>query len=185
VTEADYGIANLGACRSIAERQAQIRAVAGYTPVGPQAQEARDRGIAPTRHLASCRGGMVGVEPSEARPQPARRAGHKGAVRWSNGSHRCPPPAIRRLVDPEHGEVRKGVRQSSSRPRGQAMGVAGVVGSGNLEVCLRCDGASRSVRRRWKPRRTSIPGYQARAGAALADFDIISSRRHQGGTLNE
>ena len=46
----EEGIANLGACRSIAERQAAIRAVAGYTPVGLKrsnrvTQDLRARGI--------------------------------------------------------------------------------------------------------------------------------------------
>ncbi|NDH61331.1 MAG: malonate decarboxylase subunit alpha [Alphaproteobacteria bacterium] len=85
----EEGIANVGACRSIAERQAAIRAVAGYTPVGlkrkkRETEELRRRGIVQLPE-------DVGVRPSEATRSLLATQDIKGLVRWSQGLY--DPPA--------------------------------------------------------------------------------------------
>ena len=85
----EEGIANLAACRSIAERQAAIRAVAGYTPVGlkrkkRETEELRRRGIVQLPE-------DVGVSPREASRGLLAAQDIKGLVKWSNGLY--DPPA--------------------------------------------------------------------------------------------
>ncbi len=84
----EEGIANLGACRSIAERQAAIRAVAGYTPVGlkrkkRETENLRARGIVQMPE-------DVGVRPSEASRSLLATQDIKGLVRWSKGLYDPP-----------------------------------------------------------------------------------------------
>ncbi len=84
----EEGIANLAACRSVAERQAAIRAVAGYTPVGlkrkkRETEDLRARGIVQLPE-------DVGVRPSEASRSLLATQDIKGLVRWSNGLYDPP-----------------------------------------------------------------------------------------------
>jgi len=88
----EEGIANLAACRSVAERQAAIRAVAGYTPVGlkrkkRETEELRRRGIVQLPE-------DVGVRPSEANRSLLAAQDIKGLVRWSNGLYDPPPQFV-------------------------------------------------------------------------------------------
>ncbi|MBI3198564.1 MAG: malonate decarboxylase subunit alpha [Rhodospirillales bacterium] len=88
----EEGIANLAACRSIAERQAAIRAVAGYTPVGlkrkkRETEELRRRGIVQLPE-------DVGVRPAEASRSLLAAQDIKGLVRWSNGLYDPPPQFV-------------------------------------------------------------------------------------------
>jgi malonate decarboxylase alpha subunit len=84
----EEGIANLAACRSVAERQAAIRAVAGYTPVGLKRSkrataDLRARGIVQLPE-------DVGVSPSEASRSLLATQDIKGLVRWSQGLYDPP-----------------------------------------------------------------------------------------------
>lgn len=88
----EEGIANLAACRSIAERQAAIRAVAGYTPVGlkrkkRETEELRRRGIVQLPE-------DVGVSPREASRSLLAAQDIKGLVKWSNGLYDPPPQFV-------------------------------------------------------------------------------------------
>lgn len=88
----EEGIANLAACRSIAERQAAIRAVAGYTPVGlkrkkRETEELRRRGVVQLPE-------DVGVSPREASRSLLAAQDIKGLVRWSNGLYDPPPQFV-------------------------------------------------------------------------------------------
>jgi malonate decarboxylase alpha subunit len=88
----EEGIANLSACRSVAERQAAIRAVAGYTPVGLKrskraTQDLRARGIVQLPE-------DVGVSPSEASRSLLAAEDIKGLVRWSQGLYDPPPQFV-------------------------------------------------------------------------------------------
>ncbi|MBL0897834.1 MAG: malonate decarboxylase subunit alpha [Reyranella sp.] len=88
----EEGIANLAACRSITERQAAIRAVAGYTPVGlrrkkRETEELRRRGIVRLPE-------DVGVSPKEASRSLLAAQDIKGLVRWSNGLYDPPPQFV-------------------------------------------------------------------------------------------
>ena len=101
----EEGIANLLLCRSDAEREQAIRGVAGYTPVGLKRETARvenlrDRGVIRRPEDSA----------STARRPPAicSPRGHQGPRALVRGPLR-PAPAIRRLVGPDHGEVRKGL----------------------------------------------------------------------------
>ena len=85
----EEGIANLAACRSIEERQAAIRGVAGYTPVGlkrnkRETQALRARGIIQLPE-------DVGVSPSDVSRSLLAAQDVKGLVRWSGGLY--DPPA--------------------------------------------------------------------------------------------
>jgi len=85
----EEGIANLAACRSVAERQAAIRAVAGYTPVGLKrsrrvTQDLRARGIVQFPE-------DLGVSPAQASRSLLAAEDIKGLVRWSKGIY--DPPA--------------------------------------------------------------------------------------------
>ncbi len=88
----EEGIANLAACRSIAERQAAIRAVAGYTPVGlkrkkRETEELRRRGIVQLPE-------DVGVSPREASRGLLAAQDIKGLVKWSGGLYDPPPQFV-------------------------------------------------------------------------------------------
>ena len=88
----EEGIANLAACRSIAERQAAIRAVAGYTPVGlkrkkRETEELRRRGIVQLPE-------DVGVAPREASRALLAAQDIKGLVKWSGGLYDPPPQFV-------------------------------------------------------------------------------------------
>ena len=85
----EEGIANLAACRSIEERRAAIRGVAGYTPVGlkrnkRETQALRARGIIQLPE-------DVGVSPSDVSRSLLAAQDVKGLVRWSGGLY--DPPA--------------------------------------------------------------------------------------------
>lgn len=84
----EEGIANLGACRDDAERQAAIRAVAGYTPVGlkrsrKDTDALRDRGIIK-------RPEDLGVSALDATRSLLAAADIKDLVRWSEGLYDPP-----------------------------------------------------------------------------------------------
>jgi malonate decarboxylase alpha subunit len=88
----EEGIANLLACRSVAERQAAIRAVAGYTPVGlkrkkSETEALRRRGIVQLPE-------DVGVSPREASRSLLAAQDIKGLVRWSKGLYDPPPQFV-------------------------------------------------------------------------------------------
>ena len=85
----EEGIANLSACRSVAERQAAIRAVAGYTPVGLKRKEARRPRTCRARGIVQLPED-VGVRPSEASRSLLATQDIKGLVRWSNGLYDPP-----------------------------------------------------------------------------------------------
>ena len=84
----EEGIANLAACRTTAERQAAIRGVAGYTPVGLKrstrdTMELRERGIIRLPE-------DVGVSPSAVSRSLLAAQDIKGLVRWSGGLYDPP-----------------------------------------------------------------------------------------------
>jgi malonate decarboxylase alpha subunit len=84
----EEGIANLGACRDDAERQAAIRAVAGYTPVGLKRSRAdtnslHERGIIK-------RPEDLGVSALDATRSLLAAADIKDLVRWSGGLYDPP-----------------------------------------------------------------------------------------------
>jgi malonate decarboxylase alpha subunit len=88
----EEGIANLAACRSIEERQAAIRGVAGYTPVGlkrskKQTQDLRSRGIIRLPE-------DLGVAPSDVSRSLLAAQDIKGLVRWSGGLYNPPSQFI-------------------------------------------------------------------------------------------
>jgi len=85
----EEGIANLAACRSIEERRAAIRGVAGYTPVGlkrskRETQALRARGIIQLPE-------DIGVSPAQVSRSLLAAQDIKGLVRWSGGLY--DPPA--------------------------------------------------------------------------------------------
>ena len=85
----EEGIANLAACRTIEERRAAIRGVAGYTPVGlkrkkSETQALRARGIISLPE-------DLGVSPSDVSRSLLAAQDIKGLVRWSGGLY--DPPA--------------------------------------------------------------------------------------------
>lgn len=85
----EEGIANLAACRTLAERQAAIRGVAGYTPVGLKRSRRdtlalRERGIIKLPE-------DVGVSPADANRSLLAAQDIKSLVRWSGGLY--DPPA--------------------------------------------------------------------------------------------
>ncbi|MEI6034918.1 MAG: malonate decarboxylase subunit alpha [Verrucomicrobiae bacterium] len=85
----EEGIANLAACRTIEERRAAIRGVAGYTPVGlkrnkRETQALRARGIISLPE-------DLGVSPSDVSRSLLAAQDIKGLVRWSGGLY--DPPA--------------------------------------------------------------------------------------------
>lgn len=85
----EEGIANLAACRTMAERRAAIRGVAGYTPVGlkrnkRETQDLRARGIIRLPE-------DLGVSPSEVSRSLLAAQDIKSLVRWSGGLY--DPPA--------------------------------------------------------------------------------------------
>jgi malonate decarboxylase alpha subunit len=85
----EEGIANLAACRTIEERRAAIRGVAGYTPVGlkrkkSETQALRARGIIQLPE-------DLGVSPSDVSRSLLAAQDIKGLVRWSGGLY--DPPA--------------------------------------------------------------------------------------------
>ena len=80
------------ACRSVAERQAAIRAVAGYTPVGLKRSkrataDLRARGIVQLPE-------DLGVSPREANRSLLAAQDIKGLVRWSQGLYDPPPQFV-------------------------------------------------------------------------------------------
>jgi malonate decarboxylase alpha subunit len=88
----EEGIANLAACRSIEERQAAIRGVAGYTPVGlkrskKQTQDLRSRGIIRLPE-------DLGVATSDVSRSLLAAQDIKGLVRWSGGLYNPPSQFI-------------------------------------------------------------------------------------------
>ena len=85
----EEGIANLAACRTIEERRAAIRGVAGYTPVGlkrkkSETNDLRARGIIQLPE-------DLGVAPSDVSRSLLAAQDIKGLVRWSGGLY--DPPA--------------------------------------------------------------------------------------------
>ena len=88
----EEGIANLAACRTIEERQAAIRGVAGYTPVGlkrnmKETQELRARGIIRLPE-------DLGISPSSVSRSLLAAQDIKGLVRWSGGLYDPPSQFI-------------------------------------------------------------------------------------------
>lgn len=84
----EEGIANLAACRTIEERRAAIRGVAGYTPVGLKRNmrdtlELRTRGIIRTPE-------DLGVSPSQVSRGLLAAQDVKSLVRWSGGLYDPP-----------------------------------------------------------------------------------------------
>ena len=88
----EEGIANLVLCRSAEERQAAIRGVAGYTPVGlrrniKETQALRARGIIRLPE-------DLGVSPSDVSRSLLAAQDVKGLVRWSGGLYDPPSQFI-------------------------------------------------------------------------------------------
>lgn len=88
----EEGIANLVLCRSAEERQAAIRGVAGYTPVGlkrkiKETQTLRARGIIRLPE-------DLGVSPSDVSRSLLAAQDVKGLVRWSGGLYDPPSQFI-------------------------------------------------------------------------------------------
>lgn len=88
----EEGIANLAACRTTEERQAAIRGVAGYTPVGLKRSKAdtealRERGVIQ-------RPEDLGVSPASARRSLLAAQEIKDLVRWSGGLYDPPSQFI-------------------------------------------------------------------------------------------
>ncbi len=84
----EEGIANLAACRTIEERRAAIRGVAGYTPVGLKRSlkdtlELRSRGIIRLPE-------DLGVSPSQVSRSLLAAQDVKSLVRWSGGLYDPP-----------------------------------------------------------------------------------------------
>ena len=84
----EEGIANLAACRTIEERRAAIRGVAGYTPVGLK------RNLKDTLELRSRRiirlPEDLGVSPSQVSRSLLAAQDVKSLVRWSGGLYDPP-----------------------------------------------------------------------------------------------
>ena len=84
----EEGIAYLHRCRSIEERRAAIRAVAGFTPVGLKANPSetrllRDRGIVKTPR-------DLGIDPARASRGLLAAQNVRDLVRWSGGLYQPP-----------------------------------------------------------------------------------------------
>ncbi len=153
----EEGIANLAACRSVAERQAAIRAVAGYTPVGlkrkkRETEDLRARGIVQLPE-------DVGVRPSEASRSLLANAGHQGPGPLVPTASTTRPRNSSTGRTRHYGKVHQGFPvEAAAHQDGQAVGARGCRG-------LRQPGSPAGKRRPAEgrdgvPRRDLDPGLQ-------------------------